>query len=227
MAYKNIEDARKYQHDYYLKFPHPLIKKTKEEKLAIKRKWYHDNLDKNKAIAKKSREKHKEQRKLDIKIWREKNKEWVRNYNKKYQKEYYLNNKEEIDEKNKLYAKTHRREMVRNVQRYVKRNKEKVIKYRKQYEKTLNGKYRQLQHRARIKGQETDITINQFREIILSPCYYCGEKEKPRGIDRVDNNQNYLLKNSVACCKICNFMKKALSKQQFLEHIEKIYKNII
>ena len=58
-------------------------KTTHEEKLAVKRKWYYDNIEKVKATAKKSREKHKDQRKLDNQIWVEKNKEYLSNYRKK------------------------------------------------------------------------------------------------------------------------------------------------
>lgn len=229
MAYKNKEDRIKYDKEYYLKvrkpkyIPHPLIKKTREEKLAIRRAWYHANLDRARAIAKKSWVKHKEQRKLDNKIWVEKNKDWVKQYHQKYHKEYYLKNKEKIDFKNKLYVTTHREKIVKNVQRYVSKNKNKVVKYRNYYERTINGKYRQLKNRSKIFGEETDITIERFREIISQQCFYCGENKKPRGIDRVDNAKGYTKENSVPCCKLCNFMKKAMTKKDFILHIEKIH----
>ncbi len=60
-----------------------MIKTTHEEKLANKRKWYYDNIEKVKASAKKSREKHKHQRKLDTRVWVEKNKEYLTKYRKK------------------------------------------------------------------------------------------------------------------------------------------------
>ena len=168
-------------------------------------------------------EKHKEQRKLDNKKWIEKNKDWVREYHKKYQVGYYKKNKERIDLKNKRYSQTHPKEIVKNVQRYVSRNKNKVSEYQKQYEKTINGKYRQLINRAKGFKEEPDITIEKFREIISKKCFYCGEDERPRGIDRLDNNKGYLVENSAPCCKLCNFMKKALTEKEFLSHINKIY----
>ena len=57
-------------------------KATREQKLAGKRKWYYDNIEKVKASSKKSREKHKDQRKLDNKNWVEKNKKYLSTYRK-------------------------------------------------------------------------------------------------------------------------------------------------
>lgn len=62
-----------------------MTKTTHEQKLANKRKWYYDNIDKVKESSKKSREKYKDQRKLETKLWVEKNK----NYLSKYRKEKY------------------------------------------------------------------------------------------------------------------------------------------
>lgn len=58
--------------------------------------------------------------------------------------------------------------------------------------------------------------------MINSVCSYCGIKEK-LGIDRVDNSVGYTKENSVPCCKLCNFMKKAMSRNDFLSRIKKIY----
>ncbi len=229
MAYKNKDDRIKYDKEYYLRvkkekyIPHPIIKKTREEKLYTAKTWRFKNKDKVKKTAKLSWEKHKEQRKLDNKKWTENNKEWVKEYHKKYQVGYYLKNKVKIDLKNKNYNRTHQKEIVKNVQRYTFKNKDKVSKYQSEYEQTTKGKYRQLICRAKKFSDGMDITIDKFREIISEECYYCGENNKPRGIDRVNNEIGYLKTNSVSCCKLCNFMKKALTKEEFLTHIEKIY----
>lgn len=59
-----------------------MIKITHEEKLAKKRKWYYDNIERVRISSKKSREKHKDQRKLDNKLWTEKNKKYLSEYRK-------------------------------------------------------------------------------------------------------------------------------------------------
>jgi len=43
------------------------------------------------------------------------------------------------------------------------------------------------------------------------------------GIDRVDNAIGYLTDNCVACCKVCNRAKLQMSKNEFFDHIKKIY----
>jgi len=201
-------------------------KKTKEEKLTTRRVWYYANLEKAKASAKKSREKHKEQRKADCKAWVEKNKEYVKQYHHEYNKKWYQKNKKEHDARGKIWAENfeNKKKRVKYVQKYVLRNKDKVIAYRKNYERTLNGKYRQIQNRAKRFNEGIDITLENFKKIVSASCIYCGETEKPRGIDRIDNTRGYIKENSASCCKTCNFMKKALTKEQFLEHITKIYK---
>jgi hypothetical protein len=76
-----------------------------------------------------------------------------------------------------------------------------------------------------------------FRSISSKPCHYCGSDPKPRyskyrksdvtpylcnGIDRVDNGRGYVLSNCVSCCGLCNYMKRSLPRQKFLDHIQKI-----
>lgn len=43
------------------------------------------------------------------------------------------------------------------------------------------------------------------------------------GIDRVDSTKGYSPDNCVPCCKLCNTMKLSLKKDEFLEHVSKIY----
>lgn len=89
MVYKNTEERKKYDKDYYYKvrklkyIKHPRIKKTKEQIRETKRLWNKANPDKVREMAKKSREKHKEQRKIDNKKWVENNKSYLKEYRKK------------------------------------------------------------------------------------------------------------------------------------------------
>jgi len=49
------------------------------------------------------------------------------------------------------------------------------------------------------------------------------------GIDRIDNKQGYKMENCVPCCQNCNWMKKSLTEQEFLNHIKQIatYRRLI
>ena len=174
--------------------------------------------------------------------WRERNKEKVKTYQKKYQrknrerikkevseygKEWYQRNKKKKDSKSKLWRQNNRKRTVEIVQKYVRNNKEKVNKYLKAYQQTTEGLFRTTKYGAGKKGNKFLLTKEQFKNIILLPCKYCGEKEKRRGIDRMDNNKGYTINNSVSCCKMCNYMKKTYTIEEFFTHIKKIYKHAI
>lgn len=72
--------------------------------------------------------------------------------------------------------------------------------------------------------------------IIKSDCVYCGSKpsniKKTKnsiddgllysGIDRIDSNENYTIKNSVPCCRICNYAKSNMDINEFKEWAIKI-----
>lgn len=87
---------------------------------------------------------------------------------------------------------------------------------------------------------EVNLTINEFKSIVIQNCYYCNSKGKQpeylgktkyckyeikaiNGIDRVNSNLGYTLDNCVPCCTKCNIAKNTLSQKEFLDHIEKIY----
>jgi hypothetical protein len=99
---------------------------------------------------------------------------------------------------------------------------------------------------ARVRGHEFNLTVEDFRNIIIKDCHYCGEKpqrstnkamitrghinEPPfyyNGIDRIDSKIGYHPHNCVPCCNVCNYMKNTLTNDIFLEKIEKIYNYLI
>jgi hypothetical protein len=43
------------------------------------------------------------------------------------------------------------------------------------------------------------------------------------GVDRLLNEKPYSVDNCVACCTTCNMMKKALTEEEFLSHIARIF----
>ena len=103
--------------------------KTREEKLEVKRAWCRANPEKVKAVAKKSREKHKEQRKLDNKAWVEKNYEKHLEYHRIYNKSWYKKNKEIHDARRREWDKDpeNKKKRVKYVQKYRDNNKETII----------------------------------------------------------------------------------------------------
>ncbi len=88
---------------------------------------------------------------------------------------------------------------------------------------------------AKKRNLGWDITASDFFTLITKNCFYCGGlptnlsyKSKQHGsffyngLDRLDNNQGYTLKNTVPCCHRCNWMKRNLITTDFLNHIKKI-----
>lgn len=93
------------------------------------------------------------------------------------------------------------------------------------------------------------LTQEQFQELTSQKCHYCkvqpynkinvyltkagkyrpGNKTmmdkawiKVNGIDRMDNSQGYLTTNVVTCCKICNYAKRELSYDEFMNWINEV-----
>jgi hypothetical protein len=89
--------------------------------------------------------------------------------------------------------------------------------------------------------KEFSLTIEQTTKLMLSPCYYCGDHKLSNslrhrstgeiyqytGIDRIDPNKGYISGNVVSCCKTCNFMKRDLSLDDFLERIKTILSKML
>lgn len=92
-------------------------------------------------------------------------------------------------------------------------------------------------NRAAKKGREFSLTVEEFRLLINSDCYYCGSPPKNtsfnsknindvfvyNGIDRKNPKLGYFKENVVACCSDCNYAKSDLTTEEFFNLITKIY----
>jgi hypothetical protein len=76
------------------------------------------------------------------------------------------------------------------------------------YNRTPEAKYGMLKRHER--GRNTDITFEQFCELNIQPCHYCGGQLSEAGysLDRKNNNLDYVFDNVVPCCMDCNYTKK-------------------
>ena len=92
-------------------------------------------------------------------------------------------------------------------------------------EKYIRDRIGSIKSNANSRKIKMNLTDSQIKEIILKPCYYCGQ-DCSYGIDRVDSNKDYDLENCVPCCFICNRIKNKYSLDTFLEKIQNIYKNL-
>lgn len=83
------------------------------------------------------------------------------------------------------------------------------------------------QRNAQKKELVWDLTIEQFKSLIFSPCHYTGRSPSRKktargrtilynGIDRLDNKTGYIWSNCVPCCTEINMMKKNLGYEEFI-----------
>jgi hypothetical protein len=106
----------------------------------------------------------------------------------------------------------------------------------------LNELYERYKRNANHRNLDFSLSKECFEVLIKNNCFYCGEvpltiillKRKEainnpylfNGIDRLDNNKGYIEDNVVTCCKKCNIMKHVLKKDDFINHVGKIYNNL-
>lgn len=97
--------------------------------------------------------------------------------------------------------------------------------YNKERKANILSHYYEYIRGATKKNLVFNLNADQFELLVNSHCYYCDDYDETRviGIDRVNSEKGYSIENVVACCATCNFMKSDLAKEEFLNHICKIY----
>jgi 5-methylcytosine-specific restriction endonuclease McrA len=94
-------------------------------------------------------------------------------------------------------------------QKYWEKNKQSDdAKVKREIWKLDSARYGKLKKRVIDKGFSYVMDEKKYYEIIKGNCYYCDRVtwgiEKGVGLDRIDNDEEYLEENVVACCKDCN-----------------------
>jgi hypothetical protein len=131
------------------------------------------------------------------------------------------------------------------VEEYLKMNAEQAKKWRdnnpeKMKEININKinslelQYNVYIRTAELKNLEFKISFDEYTNLVKQPCHYCGIIQNRgvsqfNGIDRDNSEKGYILENCLSSCKICNYMKKSLDSQVFIDRIEHIltYNKII
>ena len=92
---------------------------------------------------------------------------------------------------------------------------------------------------AKIRNLEQALTDEQIIAIHKENCHYCGVPPSTtrfhpnctgsythNGIDRVDNNKGYTIDNVVSCCKICNYAKREMSYDEFINWLKRVHSHL-
>lgn len=151
---------------------------------------------------------------------------------------WYKRNKERLSAEYKIKYQQKKQEILARRKELMKletpEHREKRLAFHKIYNskrkdinyargQTNEYKFKMYAFAAKRRNYEFKLSFDEFKILFNGFCAYCG-KENARGIDRIDNKVGYISENSVPCCIICNKMKINYSKDQFLSHINKIYK---
>jgi hypothetical protein len=86
----------------------------------------------------------------------------------------------------------------------------------------IESRLREYKRGARTRNLEWSLSDVVALALFQMPCYYCNSHESLNGIDRLDNTQGYILENCAPCCTTCNFGKRDLSEEEFLEMCLKV-----
>lgn len=96
------------------------------------------------------------------------------------------------------------------------------LEYLKARRNTPAYKFASYQKGASSRAFSFELSFNQFMAFWQKPCQYCQAPIETIGLDRVDSLVGYQLDNVVSCCSICNKMKLAMSKEEFLQQCARI-----
>lgn len=95
-----------------------------------------------------------------------------------------------------------------NVNQDAKRT-DRLRNYKEENFNNQDSYFRDYVVRAAKRGLSMGLQAADFKELIISPCYYCGHHtaNEINGVDRVNNDIGYEKPNCVSCCETCNMMK--------------------
>ncbi len=102
---------------------------------------------------------------------------------------------------------------------------------------SFNSKFASYRNGAKKRNLSFSLSKDEFRELVLQPCHYCGVEGSSthqanncngafisNGIDRKESAKGYELENCLPCCGTCNIMKMGMGYDEFIEHMLKILK---
>ncbi len=81
---------------------------------------------------------------------------------------------------------------------------------------------------AKNRNLSWNLTIDEFRQLISLPCYFCNSSSsmttisrgdialQHNGVDRLNNSIGYEKSNCVPCCKMCNRAKGKSTVEEFI-----------
>jgi hypothetical protein len=139
--------------------------------------------------------------------------------------EYWMNSRQHKIER--VGIEEYLKDNAEHAQNWRDNNPEKVKENNENKINSYESQYGVYGRSAGLKQLEFTISFDEYKNIVKNPCHYCGiiqerGTEQFNGIDRENNTIGYVLDNCVSCCKMCNYMKKSLSGNVFVNRVEHI-----
>jgi hypothetical protein len=99
---------------------------------------------------------------------------------------------------------------------------------RSKYVQTFKPRWYEHKRSARRRNLCDELNMFECHELFVGDCNYCGRVFNGRynGIDRKDSKIGYIKTNCVSCCKHCNYMKRQLSVDEFINSCFAIVSNL-
>lgn len=136
-------------------------------------------------------------------------------------------NRERLNAESRAKYKKDKAPFLKRIAKWESKNKTKrramTYDWQKRNPKAYSLNY--YKSGARNRGIEFCITREQFESMWNKDCHYCGSYITTIGIDRINNSRGYHIENIVACCTLCNMMKKTLPVEKFIAHARLIAVN--
>ncbi len=113
-----------------------------------------------------------------------------------------------------------------------------IVNSKPKGESSFNRLYRIYKKNSKNRNKIFDLSVEEFRSIVVSNCHYCNSKPFSvikegrcngvfiyNGIDRINNSMGYIKSNCVTCCKTCNIAKASMTYNEFINWIKRVYKH--
>lgn len=112
---------------------------------------------------------------------------------------------------------------------FYKKNKKCRNCLNEKLKSSLSHRFHNSKRSAKERNYDFKLTKEEYGKITNNNCIYCNRIDGNKygkfvGIDRVNNDNGYVLGNIVPTCKICNKMKGTLTYYEFIESCSIIHK---
>lgn len=106
----------------------------------------------------------------------------------------------------------------------------------------FNALFKRYKHDAKDRGYVFELAEDEFRKLVTSHCAYCGTLPYSihrvnhayyggagahgdfvyNGVDRMNSDLGYTSDNVVSCCKRCNWAKRDMSYDEFMDWLDQV-----